>query len=84
MAANALETRNAIVGRYAAQAKADSTVIFTGLAVVIAAISLLFAGVAMYIAFNADEDAKISSIYIQKLHAQLIAEGFKPPPLEEE
>lgn len=61
------------------------------LAVFIAAISfvfstLAFAGLLMlgWVAYDANENAKISAMWVRELHADLKAQGFEPPPLEEE
>jgi hypothetical protein len=53
-------------------------------AILIAAFSMLFGGVAMYIAIDAQQTAEVYKIYANNLHAELRANEFKPPPLPEE
>ncbi len=84
MSAEVIDVRNRLVDQAKERLIDNAAVIISALAVLIAAGGLLLGGVAMYISFNAAEDAKISTIYIQKLHADLIAQGFDPPPLEGE
>lgn len=52
--------------------------------VLVAIMAAIMAGIALWIAFDANEEAKIYGIYVKQLHAQLIAEGFEPPPLPQE
>jgi len=79
-----MEVRSRIAGRYKETLAENAAVIISALAVLIAALSLLFGGVSIFMAFSADQEAAVNSIYIQRLDAELRAQGFEPPPLPEE
>ena len=84
------ETRNRFFERLRLSALEYAAVIMSGIAILIASFSLLFGGVAMYIAIDAKQNAnrseeqnKIYEIYINNLTAELKARGFKAPPMPE-
>ena len=52
--------------------------------VLVAICAAIMAGVALWVAYDAHEEAKIYGIYVKNLHADLIAQGFDPPPLPPE
>jgi len=77
-------TRNRFFDRLKHSALEYAAVIMAAVAILIAAFSMLFGGVAMYIAIDAQQTAEVYKIYANNLHAELRANEFKPPPLPEE
>lgn len=81
MSAEALDVRNRVARQTKQESRRDLSVMITGVTVFLAAVSLMIAGLSFFVAFSADQESEVLGIYVQKLHAQLIAEGFEPPPL---
>lgn len=50
----------------------------------IAILAAIVAGIALWVASESHDEAEVLGIYVQKLHAELRANGFEPPPLPEE
>lgn len=84
MSANVMETRSRLAEQDIAQERRDRAVNISSMTNLIAALALAFAAVAAYVAIDIAQDVKVQQIYITQLHADLIAHGFEPPPLEKE
>jgi len=68
-----MEVRQRIAGRYKETLAENAAVIISALAVLIAALGLMFGGVAMYVAYDAAEEAKIAGIRATNAEAKLEA-----------
>ena len=84
-------TRNRLIQRLRLTAMEYAAIIMSALANLIAALALLFGGVAMYIAVDAKQEAnnakeqnKVYEIYVNNLHAWLTARGMEPPAVPAE
>jgi len=73
VASETLDVRNRIANRYKEGLIDNAAVIISALAVLIAALGLMFGGVAMYVAFDANEEAKIAGIRATNAEAKLEA-----------
>jgi len=73
MSAKAIDVRNRLVDQAKERLIDNAAVIISALAVLIAAGGLLFGGVAMYVAFDASEEAKIAGIRATNAEAKLEA-----------
>ena len=84
MSANVMEARSRLAEQDIAQNQRDRSVSISSMTNLIAALALASAAVAAYVAIDIGQDVKVQQIYITKLHADLIANGFEPPKLPEE
>ena len=88
MSASAMETRKRLGEAAERQEKAESTYRVINQAVLFGSLALAISLCSAYMAFDATRDAKhteeeaeVLAIYVQRLHVQLEAQGFEPPPL---
>jgi len=75
MSSEAIEVRNRAMLQGRESARVDSNIILTGVAIFLSALSLLFGGLAFFVAFKADQEAAVTSIHVQRLEAALHARG---------
>lgn len=76
MSSEAIEVRNRAMRQASETARVDSNIVFTGIAIFLSALSLLFGGLAFFVAFKADQEAEVTGIYVQRLEAELHARGI--------